>query len=246
MKKILFSIGFLALLISCEPEIVCTNTCENKRIRNIDDNGLYSTIEYDNENRQIYFKTALDTLIEYNYLSGSGMINKKPLLTNFTTDDEILPDAELVVSSSTTGENIGGLITAPVERTYTYDAAGRVLTLVEKQGKLLVTSNYTWLTGNLTKIVTTRNAGTPLSKTTTFTYFTNVRNSISAEFQGLKIYGLTSYNAPKTMTVVATGLPVSITNYTYETDDCGCITKAINTIGTSTVSRIIYYEKTPE
>jgi hypothetical protein len=245
MKKMLFSIGFLALLQSCEPEIVCTNTCENKRIRNIDDNGLYSSIEYDDENRQVYFKTALDTLIEYSYSSGSGMINNKLLQTSFTTDDEILPDAELVVSSSTTGENIGGLITAPVERTYTYDAAGRVLNLVEKQGKLLVTSTYTWLTGNLTKIVTTRNAGTPLSKTTTFTYFTDVRNSISAEFQGLKIYGLTSYNAPKTMTITATGLPTTTTIFVYNTDDCGCITHA-TVSGASTASREYYYEKTGE
>ncbi len=245
MKKILISFGFLALLISCEPEVVCTNTCENKHIRNIDDNGLYSKIEYDNENRQIFYKTALDTVITYNYLSGNGSIKNKLLSTTFTTDDEILPDAELVVTSSTTGENIGGLATLPVERTYTYDAAGRVLTLVEKQGKVLVTSNYTWLTGNLTKIVTTRNAGTPLSKTTTFTYYSDVINSISTEFQGLKIFGITSYNAPKTMTVVATGLPITTTIFVYGIDECGCITHATIS-GASTASREYYYEKIPE
>ncbi len=38
--------------------------------------------------------------------------------------------------------------------------------LIEKQGELFVKSTSTQLTGYLTKIVTTQNAGTPLSNTT--------------------------------------------------------------------------------
>jgi hypothetical protein len=247
MKKTLISLSFIALIMSCDPDIVCTNTCTNKRIRNLETAGNYYKIEYDgSSNKQTAYKFGLNPIAEYTYSNLSATIKAGTINANLVTDDQILPQSEFVTSSSSTGENIGGLATANVDRTYTYDAAGRVLTLIEKQGTLKVTSNYTWVTGNLTKIVTFRNAGTPLTKTTTISYYSDVINSISDEFKGLQIFGKTSYNAPKITTIVATGQPTSTTVAVYRIDDCGCITNAALTTGSSIVSTDYFYEKIPE
>lgn len=246
MKKILFSIGFLALLQSCEPEIVCTNTCDNKRIRNIESNGVnYAKLIYDDNNKQIFYQSALDTLVTYNYDVNSVEMQAQQLKIAYVLEDEgsTLPNESFAITSTSTGSSIGGPPNSNIESTYSYDAGGHLLTKTDKQGTVITKQTNTWVSGNLTKSVITKSAGTPALTTITYTYYPTIINSISGAFQGIRFLGKSAYNAPKTMTIVATGLPVSTTNYTYETDNCGCITKAINTTGTSTISRDIYYEK---
>jgi YD repeat-containing protein len=230
-------------LFSCEPPIVTVFGCPNKRVRNIETGSNYYRLVYDDEGRLIERKLALNTIETNDFGFGSAILKNGTQTTTAVTDDTIIPDGELVVSSTTTGESIGGTAGQPVNRTYTYNAAGNLLTLIEKQGTLTITSNYTWLTGNLTKIVATRSAGSPLTKTTTFTYFTDTRNSISNDFQGIKIFGKQSFNAVKSMTVAATGQTTVTTNYVYQINECGCIINSTATSGSS-ISTIEYtYEK---
>jgi YD repeat-containing protein len=233
--------GFL--LFSCEPPIETVFGCPNKRIRNIETGTNYFRLNYDDEGRLIERKLALNTIETNEFNFGGAILKEGTKTTTAVTDDSIIPDGELVISSSTTGESIGGTAGQPVNRAYTYNAAGNLLTLIERQGTLTITSNYTWLKGNLTKIVTTRSAGTPLTKTSTLTYFTDVINSTSSEFQGIKIFGKQSYNAPKSISVAATGLATTLTNYVYLINECGCITNSTVTAGATTTNFEYTYEK---
>lgn len=242
MKTIYIFILF-SIIIACEPPIVTVFGCPGKRIRNIETGTNYYRLIYDDEGRLIERKLGLNTIETNTFDFGGVTLEKGAIKTTAVTDDTIIPDGELVISSSTTGESIGGTAGQPVNRTYTYNSAGNLLTLIEKQGTLTITSNYTWVTGNLTKIVTTRSAGVPLTKTTTFTYFNDVINSTSSDFQGIKIFGKQSYNAPKTMSVSGTGIATTLTSYVYQVNECGCITNSTVTSGTTTTNFEYTYEK---
>lgn len=247
MKNLYFLIITITTIItSCEPPIVTTFNCTDKRLKNIETGPNYYRLIYDGDERLIEKKLGLNSIENNEFSFGTATFKNGTITSIITTDDTIIPDRELAISSLTTGENIGGGTAIPVSRTYTYNAAGNLLILVEKQGSLIFTSNYSWQTGNLTKIITTRNVGSPATKTTTFTYFTDIIYSTSNDFQGVKLFGKQSYNAPKTMTIAATGLATITTNFNYQINECGCITNAIVQTGTSTSNTEYTYEKSPK
>jgi hypothetical protein len=247
MKNLYFLIvSVIMIMTSCEPPIVTKFGCTDKRIKNIETGGKYYRLIYDSDGRLVEKKLGLNTIENNEFSFGTATFKNGTITSVITTDDTIIPDGELAISSIITGENIGGGSTLPVNAIYTYNAAGNLQMLVVKQGTLTITSNYTWQTGNLTKIITTRSVGSPATKTTVFTYFNDVANSTSNDFQGIKIFGKQSYNAPKTMTVSASGMATVITNYNYRINECGCITNATVQAGTTTSNIEYTYEKLPE
>lgn len=234
MKNLYFLIVSITMIItSCEPPIVTTFGCTDKRIRNIEDASGYSRLLYDDEGRQIEKKLGLVTAEIIDYETGSVKYKSNTFDINFITDDTILPDQELISS----GTYAGGTFA------YTHNAAGNLLTFIDKQGTVTNTSVYTWVAGNLMKVVTTRSSGSPAVRTTTYTYNPTIINSTSSDFKGLKVFGKQSFYAPKTMTVTATGQATVITNYTYQTNECGCITNATVQTGASTSNIEYTYEK---
>ena len=235
MKKYTFFLLIFNLLTACETPEVCTNDCANKRIRFIDDGVNFNRIIYDDENRQTYFMQAADSLTSYEYNSGTvtskGGINGN---TNFIIDDGIVSGMNLVTTADIPSLNL--------RITYEYDAAGQLIKTIQKrlsnQSIVLNVSTYAWVLGNLTTTIS-MNTGTP-SATTKYTYYPNIKNTVSNEFNGLMMFGKSSDKAQKTVVMGAT-----TTNYVYETNECGCITQTNRTQGSTAIVRKYTYELIP-
>ena len=236
MKKYTFFILILGLLTACESPDVCTDNCANKRIRFIDDGVNFNRIIYDGENRQTYFMQAADSLTSYVYNSGTviskGGINGN---TNFITDDGIVSGMNLVTTADIPSLNL--------RITYEYDAAGQLIKSIQKRlnnlNIILNVSTYAWVLGNLTTTVSTNTGTSPV--TTKYTYYPNINNTVSNEFNGLMIFGKTSDKAQKTVFMGST-----TTNYVYETNECGCITQTNRTQGSTAIVRKYTYELIPQ
>jgi hypothetical protein len=236
MKKHIFFLLIVNLLTACESPDVCTDNCANKRIRFIDDGVNFNRIIYDGENRQAYFMQAADSLTSYEYNSGTviskGGINGN---TDFITDDGIVSGMNLVTTADIASLNL--------RITYEYDAAGQLIKTIQKRlnnpNIILNTSTYSWVLGNLTTTVSTNTGAVPV--TTKYTYYSNINNTVSNEFNGLMMFGKTSDKAQKTVVMGTT-----TTNYVYETNECGCITQTNRTSGTSNVIRKYTYELIPQ
>lgn len=232
MKTYTFFLLIFGLLAACESPDVCTDNCANKRIRFIDDGVNFNRIIYDNENRQTYFMQAADSLTSYVYNSGTitskGGINGN---TNFITDDGIVSGMNLVTTADIPSLNL--------RITYEYDAAGQLIKSIQKRlnnpSIILNVSIYSWVLGNLTTTIST-NAGTA-PVTTKYTYYPNINNTVSNEFNGLMMFGKSSDKAQKTVAMGAT-----TTNYVYETNECGCITLTNRTQGNNGIIRKYTYE----
>lgn len=236
MKTYTCLLLIFGLLSACKSPDICTADCANKRIRFIDDGVNFNRIIYDGENRQTYFMQAADSLTSYVYNSGTvtskGGINGD---TDFITDDGIVSGMNLVITADIPSLNL--------RITYEYDAAGQLIKSIQKRlnnpSIILNVSTYAWVLGNLTTTVST-NTGT-LPVTTKYTYYPDINNTVSNEFNGLMIFGKTSKNAQKTVFVGATS-----TNYIYETNECGCITQTNRTQGGTSIIRKYTYELLPQ
>lgn len=237
--RFLLFISFTLLISACEPPIISSFGCINKRIRNIETGNNYFQLIYDNENRLIERKLGLNTIEEFAYETGS-IIQKVPnLTTTITTDNTILPDKILIRGSYDTSPS--GI--TPVSKVYYFDSGGYLTQLNTQKANIITKYVYTWQAGNLIKIVMTRNLLFPLSQTTTFTYHNNLINSTSNEFMGLGFYGKESYNAVKNITITSTGQPTVSRDFTYRVDDCGCITQSIELNSANTTISNFTYEK---
>ena len=225
-----------SLHTACEPPDVCTDNCANKRIRFIDDGVNFNRIIYDGENRQTYFMQAADSLMSYVYNSGTvtskGGINGN---TNFITDDGIISGMNLVTTANVPSLNL--------RITYEYDAAGQLIKSIQKRlnnpSIVLNVSTYLWILGNLTTIISTNTGTTPVI--TKYTYYPNINNTVSNEYNGLMMFGKTSGKAQKTVVMGAT-----TTNYVYETNECGCITQTNRTQGGTRIVWKYTYELIPQ
>jgi hypothetical protein len=236
MKIYTLFILIIGLFSGCESPDVCTGNCANKRIRFIDDGVNFNRIIYDDGNRQTYFMQAADSLTSYVYNAGTvtskGGINGN---TNFITDDGIVSGMNLVTTADIASLNL--------RITYEYDAAGQLIKTIQKKlsnpSLILNISTYTWVLGNLTNTIST-NTGTA-SVTTKYTYYPNIKNTVSNEFNGLMMFGKTSDKAQKTVVVGAV-----TTNYVYETNECGCIIQTNRTQGSTAIMRKYTYELIPQ
>jgi hypothetical protein len=235
MKIYTLFLLMVGLLAACKSTDVCTDTCAGKRIRFIDDGVNFNRIIYDDENRQIYFVQATDSLTRYSY--GFGTVTQKGGIngnTDYITDDTIVSGVSLVTTADIPSLNL--------RINYEYDAAGQLIKSVQKRlnnpSIVLNVSVYTWVLGNLSTTVSTNTGAAPV--TTKYTYYPNINNTVSNEFTGLAILGKTSDKAQKT--VVTNGITA---NYTYETNECGCITQTNRTQGSSSVTRKYTYELVP-
>jgi hypothetical protein len=237
MKKYTFFLLIFGLLAACESPDVCTGNCANKRIRFIDDGVNFNRIVYDDENRQTYFIQAIDSISRYKYDTGSSTATLRGGPngdTDYVTDETIVSGMSLVTRADIPSQNLR------IE--YEYDAAGQLIKSVQKRLKtpatILNTSIYTWYLGNLVTTVSTSPGVAPV--TTKFTYYPNITNTVSNEFNGLMILGKTPDKAQKT---VITGS--NTTNYDYLVNDCGCITQTTRTSGTTNTVRKYTYELVP-
>ena len=238
MKKNITFFLIFGLLTACKSPDVCTNNCENKRIRFIDDGVNFNRIIYDNENRQTYFMQAADSLTSYVYNSGTvtskGGINGN---TDFITDDAIVSGMNLVTTADIPNLNL--------RITYEYDAAGQLIKTIQKRlnnpSTILNVSTYAWVLGNLTTTVSTNTGTGTVPITTKYTYYPNIKNTVSSEFNGLMIFGKSSDKAQKTVVMGST-----TTNYVYETNECGCITQTNRTQGSNNIIRKYTYELIPK
>lgn len=236
MKTYTFLFLIIGLLTACESPNVCTGSCANKRIRFIDDGVNFNRIIYDGENRQTYFMQAADSLTSYVYNAGTvtskGGINGN---TDFITDDGIVSGMNLVTTADIPSLNL--------RITYEYDAAGQLIKTFQKRlsntSIILNVSTYTWVLGNLTTTVSTNTGTAPI--TTKYTYYSNINNTISNEFNGLMMFGKTSNQAQKTVVIGANTI-----NYVYETNQCGCITQTNRTQGSTSIVRKYTYELLPQ
>ncbi len=236
MKQYTFFLLILGLFASCESPDVCTGNCANKRLRFIEDGPNFNRIVYDDENRQKYFIQATDTITRYSF--GSNSISLKDKVNNNSesiTDDNIVAGQSLITTTDIPNLNL--------KFTYEYDALGQQVKIIQRRfNKPNVIDNITvntWVAGNLTTSVSTATGAAPI--TTKYTYYPNVNNTISNEFTGLKSLGKTSDKARKTV-IAGNG---TIINYTYEVNNCGCITRVNRTSGTSTIIRNYTYELIP-
>ena len=236
MKIYTFLLLICGSLTACESPNVCTGNCVNKRIRFIDDRVTFNRIIYDGENRQTYFMQAADSLTSYVYNSGTviskGGINGN---TNFTTDDSIVSGMNLVTTADIPSLNL--------RITYEYDAAGQLIKSIQKRlnnpNTIFNISTYAWVLGNLTTTISTNTGTAPI--TTKYTYYPNINNTVSNEYNGLMMFGKTSNKAQKTVVMGAI-----TTNYVYETNKCGCITQTNRTQGSAVVIRKYTYELIPQ
>jgi hypothetical protein len=236
MKKYTYLFLIFGLLTACKSPDVCTNECDNKRIRFIDDGVNFNRIIYDGDNRQTYFMQAADSLTSYEYNSGTviskGGINGN---TNFITDDGIVSGMNLVTTADIPSLNL--------RITYEYDAAGQLIKTIQKRlnnpSIVLNVSTYAWVLGNLTTTISTNTGATPV--TTKYTYYTSIKNTVSNEYNGLMMFGKTSDKAQKSVVMGAL-----TTNYVYETNDCGCITQTNRTQGSTVIIRKYTYELIPQ
>jgi hypothetical protein len=237
MKTYTFLSLIFGLLIACESPDVCTNNCANKRIRFIDDGVNFNRIIYDDQNRQIYFVQAIDSLTSYSYdvgtVTSKGGINGD---TEFITDDSIVAGMNLVTTADIPSLNL--------RINYEYDAAGQLIKSTQKRlnnpSIILNISTFTWALGNLmTTVVNSTTTGSS-PNITKYTYYSDINNTISNEFNGLKMFGKTSEKAQKSVT--NNGIA---NNYTYETNECGCITKTNRTQGSTSIVRKYTYELIP-
>ena len=236
MKKYISFLLIFGLLAACKSPDICTGNCANKRIRFIDDGVNFNRIIYDNENRQTYFMQAADSITSYRYNVGTvtlkGGINGN---TDFITDDAIVSGMNLVTTADIPSLNL--------RIAYEYDAAGQLIKSIQKRlsnpSIILNVSTYTWVLGNLTTTVST-NTGTA-SITTKYTYYPNIKNTVSNEFNGLMMFGKSSDKAQKTVVMGST-----TTNYVYETNECGCITQTNRTQGNTNIIRKYTYELIPQ
>lgn len=236
MKKYTYLLLIVGLLASCKSPDVCTPDCANKRIRFIDDGVNFNRIIYDGENRQTYFMQAADSLTSYVYnvgtITSKGGINGN---TDFITDDGIVSGMNLVTTADIPSLNL--------RITYEYDAAGQLIKTIQKRlnnpSIILNVSIYTWVLGNLTTTVSTNTGTAPV--TTKYTYFPNINNTVSNEYNGLMMFGKTSDKAQKTVV-----MGTMTTNYVYETNECGCITQTNRSQGTSSIVRKYTYELIPK
>ena len=67
MKNTLYILIISLFLFSCDPPIVCTGTCNGKRIRNIENAGDYFKIEYDSNNQPLTYYKALNEFATFDY-----------------------------------------------------------------------------------------------------------------------------------------------------------------------------------
>jgi hypothetical protein len=222
MKKYTFFLLILGLLAACESPDVCTGNCANKRIRFIDDGVHFNRIVYDDDNRQTYFIQAIDSISRYSYDIGSSTATLRGGPngdTDYITDETIVSGMSLVTR-----------------------AAGQQIKSIQRRLNnptiILNTSIYTWYLGNLVKTISTNTGAAPV--TTNFTYYPNITNTVSNEFNGLRILGKTSDKAQKT--TVTNGVTA---NYTYDINECGCITQTTRSSGTGNIVRKYTYELIP-
>jgi hypothetical protein len=235
MKKYTFFLLILGLFAACESPDVCTGNCANKRIRFIDDGVYFTRVVYDDDNRQTYLIQAIDTLSRYSY--GNGTVSYKDKING---DNESITDANIVAGADlVTTTDIPGL---NLRFTFEFDALGQQIKSVQRKlNNLNVITNvitYTWVAGNLTTTVSTATGSAPI--TTKYTYYPNINNTISNEFLGLKVLGKTSDKARKTVT--SNGVT---TNFTYDINDCGCITQSTRTTGNTSIVKKYIYELIP-
>jgi hypothetical protein len=236
MKNYTFLFLIIGLLQACKSPDICTPDCANKRIRFIDDGVNFNRIIYDGENRQTYFMQAADSLTSYVYNSGTvtskGGINGN---TDFITDEGIVSGMNLATTADIPSLNL--------RITYEYDAAGQLIKTIQKRlnnpSIILNVSVYTWVLGNLTTTVSTNTGTAPI--TTKYTYYPNIKNTVSNEYNGLMMFGKTSDKAQKTVVIGTT-----TTNYIYETNECGCITQTNRTQGSTAIVRKYTYELIPD
>lgn len=236
MKKYTYLFLIFGLLTACKSPDICTDNCANKRIRFIDDGVNFNRIIYDNENRQTYFMQAADSLTSYVYnvgtITSKGGINGN---TDFITDDGIVSGMNLVTTANIPSLNL--------RITYEYDAAGQLIKSIQKRlsnpSIVLNVSTHAWVLGNLITTIST-NTGTT-SVTTKYTYFPNINNTVSNEYNGLMMFGKSSNKAQKTVIMGTT-----TTNYVYETNECGCITQTNRTQGSTAIVRKYTYELIPQ
>jgi hypothetical protein len=237
MKKYTFFLLILGLLVACESPDVCTGNCANKRIRFIDDGVNFNRIVYDDDNRQTYFIQAIDSISRYKYDTGSSTATLRGGPngdTDYITDETIVSGMSLVTRADVPSQNLR------IE--YEYDAAGQQIKSIQRRLKtpnvIINVSTYTWYLGNLVTTVSTNPGAAPL--TTKFTYYPNITNTVSNEFNGLRILGKTSDKAQKSS--LTNGITA---NYTYDINDCGCITQTTRTSGTANIIRKYTYELIP-
>lgn len=236
MKKYTYLFLIFGLLTACKSPDICTDNCANKRIRFIDDGVNFNRIIYDNENRQTYFMQAADSLTSYVYnvgtITSKGGINGN---TDFITDDGIVSGMNLVTTANIPSLNL--------RITYEYDAAGQLIKSIQKRlsnpSIVLNVSTYAWVLGNLITTISTNTGTVPV--TTKYTYFPNINNTVSNEYNGLMMFGKSSNKAQKTVIMGTT-----TTNYVYETNECGCITQTNRTQGSTAIVRKYTYELIPQ
>jgi hypothetical protein len=237
MKTYTFILLIFGLLSACEKPDVCTGNCANKRIRFIDDGVNFNRIIYDDDNRQTYFIQAIDSISRYSYDIGSSTATLRGGPngdTDYITDETIVSGMSLVTRASVPSLNL--------RIDYEYDAAGQQIKSIQSRLNnptiILNTSTYTWYLGNLVKTISTNTGTAPV--TTNFTYYPNITNTVSNEFNGLRILGKTSDKAQKT--TITNGITA---NYTYETNECGCITQTTRSSGAANIVRKYTYELIP-
>lgn len=231
-------------ILSCEPAIEKKFDCPDKRIRNTETGSDYFKYVYDLDGNLTEKKLGLKTLQTISYNAGTIDYNYSDIRAKLVLDNTLLPDRELVISGVFQNDNIGGTIGQPVIRSYTYNSSGNLIALTETQGNFTVKSAYNWVGGNLTSEVKTRSTGNPTQITITYTYYSNIYNSTSNDFQGLHYFGKQSYNALKTATESVKGQSVQTTTFIYNVDLCGCITATIAQIGKTEIKTEYMYEKT--
>ena len=254
MKKILYILPITLFFFSCDPAINCTGTCDNKRIRNIDNGGDYFTIEYDTDNQPIRYEKALSEFATFDY--GTTKVEKvyQDTLTTYILDSD-----GKVISSATPLKN--------VRYKYQYDTFDQVIKTTEYRAKASDSTvfTHTWSKGNLIKTEYARSQG-DLNTTVIYEYDDNtkntvqnpylelnllgsiVNNNIQGDYLGLNLTGKSSGNAIKKITKSfvnrkggAVPAPI-ITTYDYVKDGCGCITSSTETVGTGVIKRDYLYE----
>lgn len=225
-NHILFIISILSLA-SCEPAVNCVPNCAGKRIRFIESGGKFNRITYDDQNRQLLYIQAIDTLITYTYETDFAKSIQQNFGAEYITDDTIVLGRTLITESL--------FPSSGTKTIYEYDAAGHLIKGTQHKN---ATTIYTWLNGNMVKLE--RVTGVSPVQSIEYTYETNIVNSTGNEFKGIGMFGKTSVNALKSSN--SNGV---ITNFAYEVDGCGCITKSIATSPGNVVEQKFVYELIP-
>jgi hypothetical protein len=252
MKNILLILTCITALTACDPAIDCKNTCDGKRIRNIESGSEYFKIEYDTENQPVKYIKALTEFANFTYeTSKIEKVYEGKATTYF------LDAVGKVIASETLADRAA--------YRYTYDIDDQVIKTVEAKAGQATTFNHTWVKGNLVKTTYDRPVG-DVSTTVVYEYDADTRNTvqnpllelnllgsvvnnnIQSEYLGLNLTGRSSGNAIKKITksfVNRKGGPVVppiVTTYEYLKDGCGCITSSTETVGATSIKRNYLYE----